>query len=59
MQIPGISSSINVHAAATFSSLLSMTNVGIPLTGSMSAGLLLDLSKHDMRSDRINGFLCH
>jgi uncharacterized membrane protein (Fun14 family) len=39
MQISAISSSSggDVHTAAT-SSLLSMTNFGIPLTGSMSAG---------------------
>ena len=37
MQFPGISVNIiDTHAAAT-SSLLSMTNFGIPLTASMSA----------------------
>src|ERR687890_1954005 len=44
IQIPGISG--DSHAASTASSL-AMTSFGIPLTGSMSAGLLLDLSKDD------------
>jgi hypothetical protein len=35
-----------------------MTSFGIPLTGSMSADLLLDLLKDDMRNDRSNAFLC-
>jgi uncharacterized membrane protein (Fun14 family) len=41
IQISGISGDSS-HAAATASSL-AMTSFGIPLTGSMSAGLLLDL----------------
>jgi hypothetical protein len=45
MQIPGINSSSDVHAAATSSSLLSMTSVGIPLTGSMSAGFTIGFIK--------------
>jgi uncharacterized membrane protein (Fun14 family) len=45
MQIPGISaSSSDVHAAATASSL-AMTNFGIPLTGSMSAGFTIGFMK--------------
>ena len=40
MQIPGINSSSDVHAAATSSSLLSMTSFGIPLTGNVSSCLL-------------------
>ena len=43
IQIPGISSA-DGHAAAT-SSLLSMTNFGIPLTGSMSAGFTIGFIK--------------
>ena len=43
-QIPTISSSAHGHAAAT-SSLLSMLNFGIPLTGSMSAGFTLGFLK--------------
>ena len=43
MQIPGMSviSRDSSHAAA-ISSSLAMTSLGIPLTGSISAGLLLD-----------------
>ena len=46
LQIPGISSSRSgdVHAAATASSL-AMTNFGIPLTGSMSAGFTIGFLK--------------
>jgi uncharacterized membrane protein (Fun14 family) len=46
IQIPGISGgggSVDVHAAA--SSSLAMTNFGIPLTGSMSAGFTLGFIK--------------
>ena len=42
MQIPGISD--DDHAAATASSL-AMTNFGIPLTGSMSAGFTIGFMK--------------
>ncbi|MDQ3970808.1 MAG: hypothetical protein M3227_03880 [Thermoproteota archaeon] len=42
IQIPGINAGDSSHAAATASSL-AMTGFGIPLTGSMSAGFLLDL----------------
>jgi uncharacterized membrane protein (Fun14 family) len=45
IQIPGISGG-DGDAAAT-SSLLAMTSFGIPLTGSMSAGFTMDLSKDD------------
>jgi uncharacterized membrane protein (Fun14 family) len=44
IQIPGISSTSDVHAAAT-PSLLSMTIFGIPLTGSMSAGFTIGFMK--------------
>jgi uncharacterized membrane protein (Fun14 family) len=46
-QIPGNSSGngVDVHAAATSSSLLLMTNFGIPLTGSMSAGFTIGFIK--------------
>jgi uncharacterized membrane protein (Fun14 family) len=44
MQIPGISSGDNSHAAATASSL-AMTSFGIPLTGSMSAGFTIGFMK--------------
>ena len=44
MQIPGISSTNDGHAAAT-ASLLSMTSFGIPLTGSMSAGFTIGFMK--------------
>jgi uncharacterized membrane protein (Fun14 family) len=44
MQIPGISSSSDVHAAATASSL-AMTSFGIPLSGSMSAGFTIGFIK--------------
>jgi len=46
IQIPGISSSSgdDVHAATT-SSLVSMINFGIPLTGSMSAGFTIGFIK--------------
>ena len=44
MQIPGISSTIDNHAAATSSSL-AMTSFGIPLTGSMSAGFTIGFIK--------------
>jgi uncharacterized membrane protein (Fun14 family) len=43
-QIPGITSSANGHAVATSSSL-AMTNLGIPLTGSMSAGFTIGFMK--------------
>jgi uncharacterized membrane protein (Fun14 family) len=43
-QIPGISSSIDGHAAATASSL-AMTSFGIPFTGSMSAGFTIGFMK--------------
>jgi hypothetical protein len=43
IQIPGISSG-DGHAAATTSSL-AMTNFGIPLTGSISAGFTLGFMK--------------
>jgi uncharacterized membrane protein (Fun14 family) len=45
MQIPGISSGNDgdIHTAATASSL-AMTSFGIPLTGSMSAGLIIEES---------------
>jgi uncharacterized membrane protein (Fun14 family) len=43
MQIPGISISADVHAAAASS--LAMTNFGIPLTGSMSAGFTIGFMK--------------
>ena len=42
MQIPGISG--DLHTAATASSL-AMTNFGIPLTGSMSAGFTIGFMK--------------
>jgi uncharacterized membrane protein (Fun14 family) len=42
-QIPGISNSTNGHAATTVS--LAMTNFGIPLTGSMSAGFTIGFIK--------------
>jgi uncharacterized membrane protein (Fun14 family) len=43
--IPGISSSSgDIHAAATASSL-AMTSFGIPLTGSMSAGITIGFMK--------------
>jgi uncharacterized membrane protein (Fun14 family) len=48
MQIPGISSgsSIDGHAAAaTASSSLAITSLGIPLTGSMSAGFTIGFMK--------------
>jgi uncharacterized membrane protein (Fun14 family) len=45
MQIPGINSSSDVHAAATSSSLLAMISFGIPLTGSMSAGFTIGFLK--------------
>jgi uncharacterized membrane protein (Fun14 family) len=44
MQIPGISSTGDVHTAATASSL-AMTNFGIPFTGSMSAGFTIGFIK--------------
>jgi uncharacterized membrane protein (Fun14 family) len=43
MQIPVISSSSDVHSATASS--LAMTNVGIPLTGSMSAGFTIGFIK--------------
>jgi hypothetical protein len=44
MQIPGISGgSVDTHAAATASVV--MTNFGIPLTGSMSAGFTIGFIK--------------
>jgi uncharacterized membrane protein (Fun14 family) len=44
MQIPGISSGISVgDGQAAAASSLALTSFGIPLTGSMSAGLLLNL----------------
>jgi|SRR5215216_5419270 uncharacterized membrane protein (Fun14 family) len=43
-QIPGISSTGDVHTAATASSL-AMTSFGIPLTGSMSAGFTIGFMK--------------
>jgi uncharacterized membrane protein (Fun14 family) len=43
MQIPGISAG-DSHAAATASSLV-MTNLGIPFTGSMSAGFTIGFMK--------------
>jgi uncharacterized membrane protein (Fun14 family) len=43
MQIPGISSISDVHAVTASS--LAMTNFGIPLTGSMSAGFTLGFMK--------------
>jgi uncharacterized membrane protein (Fun14 family) len=42
MQIPGISSSSDVHSASTS---LALTSFGIPLTGSMSAGITLGFIK--------------
>jgi uncharacterized membrane protein (Fun14 family) len=48
MHIPGMSvtsSDVDIHTAATASSLLAMTNFGIPLTGSMSAGFTLGFMK--------------
>jgi uncharacterized membrane protein (Fun14 family) len=42
MQIPGISSSSDVHSASTS---LALTSFGIPLTGSMSAGFTLGFIK--------------
>jgi uncharacterized membrane protein (Fun14 family) len=47
MQIPGISSgsSGDGHAAATASSLLSVTIFGVPLSGSMSAGFTIGFIK--------------
>jgi uncharacterized membrane protein (Fun14 family) len=44
-QIPGISSSTDSHITATASSLVSMTSVGIPLTGSISAGFTIGFMK--------------
>ena len=44
MQIPGISSTGDIHTAATASSL-AMTSFGIPLTGSMSAGFTIGFMK--------------
>ena len=43
-QIPAISSNADGHAAATASSL-AMTSLGIPLTGSMSAGFTIGFMK--------------
>jgi len=43
MQIPGISGTSNVHTAAAGS--LTMTNFGIPLTGSVSAGFTVGFMK--------------
>jgi uncharacterized membrane protein (Fun14 family) len=45
MQIPGISNNGSVDGHAATSSLLSMTNFGIPLTGSMSAGFTIGFIK--------------
>jgi uncharacterized membrane protein (Fun14 family) len=48
IQIPGFSGSGSVdssHAAATSTSSLAMTNFGIPLTGSMSAGFTIGFIK--------------
>jgi uncharacterized membrane protein (Fun14 family) len=42
MQIPGISSSSDVHSASTS---LALTSFGIPLTGSMSAGFTIGFIK--------------
>jgi uncharacterized membrane protein (Fun14 family) len=59
-QIPGISGSsvAGGYAAATASSL-AMTSFGIPLMSSISAGLLVDLSKDNKRKyKRNNAFLC-
>jgi uncharacterized membrane protein (Fun14 family) len=44
MQIPGISAG-DGHAAAATASSLAMTSFGIPLTGSMSAGLTIGFMK--------------
>jgi uncharacterized membrane protein (Fun14 family) len=44
IQIPGINGGDIGHAAATASSL-AMTNLGIPLTGSMSAGFAIGFIK--------------
>jgi uncharacterized membrane protein (Fun14 family) len=43
MQIPGISSSVDSSHTATAS--VAMTNFGIPLTGSMSAGVTVGFMK--------------
>ena len=43
MQIPGISITSDVHAATASS--LAMTSLGIPLTGSMSAGFTIAFIK--------------
>ena len=46
MQIPGISSTVDGHAAAAATaSLLAMTSFGIPFTGSMSAGFTIGFMK--------------
>jgi uncharacterized membrane protein (Fun14 family) len=44
-QIPGISGTSYGYAAATASSLLTMTIFGIPLTGSLSAGFTIGFIK--------------
>jgi uncharacterized membrane protein (Fun14 family) len=44
LQIPGISNTSDDHAVG-IPSLLSMTNFGIPLTGSMSAGFTIGFMK--------------
>jgi uncharacterized membrane protein (Fun14 family) len=44
VQIPGISNSVDSSHTATTASL-AMTNIGIPLTGSMSAGFTLGFIK--------------
>ncbi len=44
IQIPGISSTADGHAAGTASSL-PLTSFGIPLTGSMSAGFTFGFMK--------------
>ena len=43
-QIPGISNSSNDHGQSAAASL-AMTNFGIPLTGSMSAGFTIGFMK--------------
>ena len=45
MQIPGISSGSDGDVQAATASSLAMTNFGIPLTGSMSAGFTIGFMK--------------
>jgi uncharacterized membrane protein (Fun14 family) len=46
MQIPGISGTSSIHGhAAVAASSLAITGLGIPLTGSMSAGFTLGFTK--------------